>query len=237
MRKEHHDSQEKGRILLKQKISPFTQHQVEDYAQKRYKGLDQKLVHLREKTIIKKILRKIPEGQGMALDVPCGYGRFSQLLVERHFPLLSSDYSYHMVRFTQDQILPAHLSAGFVADAKQALPLKNDAVRVLLSIRFFQHVYDKTERQQILREFGRISSGWAIISFYQTNWLHSLQRVLRKKMTGNKRQIRMISRKQFLKGLQETDFTVKKIFPLFKGIHAQHIAFLKKSKLEQKAQS
>jgi SAM-dependent methyltransferase len=208
---------------------------VEDYARKRYRSIDQKLVHLRERSIIKRILGRIPDGEGIILDIPCGYGRFSNLLVRRNSLLINSDYSYQMVHHTQDQTRLIHTSEGIVADAKKTLPIKDDVVRILLSMRFFQHVHDKDERQHILKEFGRVSSGWAILSFYQTSFLHSLQRKLKKKLSGSKRQIRMITRQEFERGLQGTGLKVKKIYPLFKGLHAQHVAFLQSSKLNKKA--
>ncbi|NVM47032.1 MAG: hypothetical protein HWN79_19195, partial [Candidatus Lokiarchaeota archaeon] len=68
---------------------PFEKQEVEEYERKRYRGIDQRLVHGREGRLLRKILRKIGEGSLLVLDVPCGYGRFSGLLLEKDFTLVS----------------------------------------------------------------------------------------------------------------------------------------------------
>ncbi|HEX9902326.1 MAG TPA: hypothetical protein VGB72_05645, partial [Acidobacteriota bacterium] len=62
---------------------PFTEPEVADYEQRRYRGLDQRLVHSRETRILKSLLCRVVAGPlrpNRVLDAPCGYGRFSALL-------------------------------------------------------------------------------------------------------------------------------------------------------------
>lgn len=209
---------------------PFEKQEVEEYERKRYRGIDQRIVHRREGRLLRKILDKIGDGPLIVLDIPCGYGRFSALLLDKDFSLVSSDLSFHMVKRASEKGEHHHsrFLSGVVADAKQGLPFKKAAFSILLSMRFFHHVHEKEEREFILKEFSRATSGWVIISYYQRNLLHNLQRKFRRKIKGSRTRIKMIPRKEFHKEVEGAGFRVVKISPLFRGIHAHHIALLKK---------
>ncbi|NIO48631.1 MAG: methyltransferase domain-containing protein [Candidatus Aminicenantes bacterium] len=209
---------------------PFEKHEVEEYERKRYRGIDQKLVHGREGRLLRKILHKIGHVPLLVLDVPCGYGRFSDVLLDKGFSLVSSDISFHMVERASEKGGQPHsrFLSGIVADAKQGLPFEKDAFPLLLSMRYFHHIHKKEEREFVLKEFSRATSGWVILSYYQKNLLHILQRKLRRNIKRSKTRIKMIPRKEFCEEVEGAWLRVVKIFPLFTGVHAHHIALLKK---------
>ena len=189
---------------------PFEKHEVEEYERKRYRGIDQRLVHGREGRLLRKILFKIGEGPLLVLDIPCGYGRFSALLLDKDFSLVSSDLSFHMVKRASEKGEHPHsrFLSGVVADAKQGLPFKKGAFSLLLSMRFFHHIHEREEREFILKEFSRAISGWVILSYYQRNLLHNLQRRLRRKIERSRTRIKMIRRKEFYKEVEGAGFRV-----------------------------
>ena len=209
---------------------PFEKHEVEEYERKRYRGIDQRLVHGKEGRLLGKILSKIDDGPLLVLDIPCGYGRFSSILLDKDLSLVSSDLSFHMVKRASEKGRQpnARFLLGVVADAKQGLPFKKGAFSLLLSMRFFHHVHEKEEREFILKEFSRANSGWVILSYYQRNLLHILQRKLRRRIKRSRTRINMIPRKEFYKEVEGAGLSVVRISPLFRGIHAHHIALLKK---------
>jgi SAM-dependent methyltransferase len=208
---------------------PFQRHEVEDYERKRYRGLDQRIVDWRERRILKKILHRVKVKTPMALDIPCGYGRFSGLLLSHSFFLISSDLSFHMVERALEKKSTSDNICGVVADAEAGLPFQSRIFSLLLSMRFFHHIHESKSRGAILRELHRVASDWVIVSFYQKNILHFLQRKFRKKMRGKKRDIKMNVRDEFQKQAELAGFDVIEIFPLFRGIHAQHVALLRKN--------
>lgn len=209
--------------------SAFLKHEVEDYEKRRYRGLDQRLVDQREKRILRKILGRIHEDGKITLDIPSGYGRFSDLLLERGAALVSSDLSFHMVRRAKERSTLGGFHSAVVSDAKRGLPFKEEAFAVLVSMRFFHHLHKKEERQFILKEFSTVSSKWVILTFYKKNFLHSLQRKLRRRIKKAKRRISMISREEFQQEVNRAGLSVAKVFPLFRIFHAQHIVLLQKS--------
>lgn len=214
------------------KSVPFKKHEVAEYERTRYRGIDQRLVQARERRILKKILDKIGSDSTGVLDIPCGYGRFSDLLLARGFKLMSCDLSFPMVKRAIERSAEygPSLGSGAVADAKNGLPFKSNSFDVIFSMRFFHHVHEGQEREFILKEFSRIASEWVILSYYRMNFLHLLQRRFRRKIKKSRTRIKMIPHKQFQKEIEQGGLDVIEAFPLFRGLHAQHIALLKKAK-------
>ena len=208
----------------------FKEHEVKEYERKRYRGIDQRLVHRREMHILEKFLGRITPESGNALDVPCGYGRFSGLFHKKGWSLVSCDYSLSMVRRARESGdgKERFKNWGVVADAKQGLPFTEDTFPILLCMRFWHHVHDPSERKTILGLFSGVNSGWVILSFYQVSALHRLQRRFRRKVKKSPTRIKMISRTEFLSETTEAGFECLEVVPLFRGIHAQHVALLKK---------
>lgn len=209
-------------------VIPFQKHEVEEYERKRYRGWDQKLVDRRERKILRKILKKMKENSPLVLDIPCGYGRFSSLLVENGFSLVNSDLSFHMVKRVMEKNSRTGGVLGVVADAKKGLPFKQNAIDFFLSMRFFHHIHEGDERTAVLKEYFRIASEGVILSYYEINFFHSLQRKVRRKIKRSRTRIKMISRTEFQREVEQVGFHIEKIFPLFRGVHAQNIALLRK---------
>ena len=214
--------------------APFQEHEVVDYERRRYRGIDQRIVHRREVRILKRMLGLLgaepPAGfRPLALDAPCGYGRFSGLLLEAGYRPVSCDLSLAMVRRARakDPVSPNPI--GIVANVTQGLPVRDGAFPLVFSLRFFHHLHRPEERQAALAEFARAGSGWLILSFYRANVLHRAQRALRRRVKRSKTRIKMITGREFGQETTGAGFRVVRVFPLFRGLHAHHIALLKKA--------
>ena len=210
----------------------FEKQEVADYEKKRYRGLDQRLVHSREEKILKKIFNRIGNAGGIILDLPCGFGRFSAFLLGRGFSLVSSDLSFHMVERANEKMagLSRAYPRGAVADAVFGLPFKGNAFSVVFSMRLFHHIHQSEDRHKILEEFARVSSSWVVLSYYQTNALHKIQRQFRRRIKKTPTRIKMITRKEFQAEAGRWGLDIVKIFPLFRGLHSQNIVLLKKAR-------
>lgn len=206
----------------------FQRQEVEDYERKRYRGLDQRLVDRRERRILREIFDAITENLHRVLDIPSGYGRFSELVLERGWVLVSSDLSFYMVRRARERSLRGGFHSAVVSDAKAGLPFKKDAFSVLVSMRFFHHLHKREEREFILKEFSTICTRWVILSYYKKTFVHRLQRKLRRGVKKTKTRIHMMSRCDFEEEVSRAGLRIEKIFPLFRIFHAHHIVLLKK---------
>jgi len=254
-------------------LSKFTRGGVRDYEKRRYRGLDQRIVHAREMKLIGKMLalaasngsvhpeqsprainRHRPDGRPvrMALDLPCGYGRFTSMLRERGFNVVSADLSFEMARraaenasaLTSDpggkepadrtekrsgEGLPS-LGGWFPSVAANAgrLPFRSGVFDLIFSIRFFHHVHNPEDRAAILREFYRSSAGYVLASFYRMNGLHVLQRRIRRLFGKSRTNIKMVEPGVFEKAAEDAGFEIIRVVPLFRGLHAYHLILLKK---------
>jgi len=219
-------------VKTKEKRLPFSKNEVADYEKKRYRGLDQRLVHSREQKILRKIFDRIEETSGLALDLPCGYGRFSSFLLDKGFGLINCDISLAMVERANESASKqsASITGGAVADAASGLPFKEAVFSLVFSMRFFHHVHRSEDRRKILDEYCRVTSGWAVLSYYQSNALHKIQRTFRRKIKKTPTRIKMISKQEFQEEAEGSGFEVVSVFPLFRGLHSQHITLLKKAK-------
>jgi SAM-dependent methyltransferase len=118
--------------------------------------------------------------------------------------------------------------SGVVADGISGLPFKGKIFDFILSMRFLHHLHQEEERKAVLGEFSRVAKEGIILSFYQSNPLHVLQRKLRRRIKKSKTKIKMLSRKEFQREVEGKGFKIVRIYPLFKGIHSQQVALLRK---------
>ena len=211
-------------------IKHFQRHEVIRYEKKRYAGLDQRIVHSREEKIIRKIFRKLDVYGQRALDIPCGYGRFSILLLNQGIRLVNADISFHMVKRAREKLEPDNSGSpkAVVADAAYGLPFISGSFDLIFSMRFFHHIHNQQDRMNVLKEFSRVTSRWALLSYYQSNILHHFQRKVRRIVRKSPTRIKMISKKKFYDSAGKAGFRVVKKFSLFPGLHSQHIVLLEK---------
>jgi SAM-dependent methyltransferase len=212
--------------------SKFTNDGVRDYEKRRYRGLDQRLVHARETRLIGRFLRAASArrgaggGPGRALDLPCGYGRFTDLVRGEGFDVVSADLSLEMVRRARQNTRPAG-GPGVVSDARK-LPFKDAVFDAVTSIRFFHHLHAPADRAVVLGEFRRTTRGHVVLSFYRANGLHALERRLRRRFGKSRTNIKMIEPGVFEREAEAAGFEVVRVVPLFRGVHAYHLALLRK---------
>jgi SAM-dependent methyltransferase len=210
---------------------PFTEHEVADYEQRRYRGLDQRLVHSRETRILKSFLRQVVAGPlrpNRMLDAPCGYGRFTALLRQTGAGVVGSDLSPAMVKRTRARLPADGRVLGAVADIKRGLPFRADDFGLAFSVRFFHHLHQPADRQAVLLELARVTSRWAVVSYYRLNPLHRLQRKLRRTLKRSRTRIKMLASEEFISEANRAGFRALRSVPLFWGIHAQQFVLLEK---------
>ncbi len=213
------------------KQTPFDANQVASYERKRYRGIDQRLVACREKKIIRQLLKKsFPDEkrERLCLDAPCGYGRFSRLLLEHGFCLISADLSPAMVERARNKALDSRFPIGIVVDMMTGLPFRSGSFDLIFCLRFFHHLHRPEERKAVLREFHRLTKGPVIISFYRQQLLHRWQRQLRRWLRPSPTRISMLPLRLFRQEAQEAGFRLKELKPLWRGLHGQQIALLEK---------
>lgn len=131
---------------------------VSDYYNFRYGGRSGEYVNRRELTITKELLPI----KGRILDIPCGRGRLTKILLEQGFDVIAADYSPEMINQAKEALRVPIIRA----DAFN-LPFKDASFDCVISLRFTFHYQ---EIQNFFREAARIIKKGGFIIFDTYRW-------------------------------------------------------------------
>ena len=97
------------------------------------------------------------------LDLPCGTGRFSQLVADCGHRLIRADLSYPMVAHARRLGPSEHVIGDLCCDLAQP-PLKPGSVDVVLVWRLFHHCRLPEDRQSVFEQARRLARRYLIVS-------------------------------------------------------------------------
>ena len=112
----------------------------------------------------------------LAMDVPCGTGRFRALLQNHVEELLSVDASFEMLAAAKSQ---PQLQAS-----AHKLPVVDSAVDLILCSRLLHHFETSAERITVLQELARVSKRWIVLSYFDSANFQAWRNRLRGKFRG-----------------------------------------------------
>lgn len=206
--------------------------EVAAYEAKRYQG-DQKLLDRREQAILAELLGMAAGGRKdlQSLDVPCGFGRFCGVMLSVSSRLIDADRSESMAARASARAreLGGKDTGGVGADLT-ALPFPDATFDVILCMRLLHHIHDPAARKQMFAELARVTRKHVVISFYDRNPLHQLQRSL-SSITNKKRRASKIffyPVEEFRAEIEAAGFTLRELRVPVRLVHAQRIALLEK---------
>lgn len=142
---------------------------AEDYDFHRFSTPERQKRNARKWAAIRKALSQA-EGVRTILDLPCGTGRFTGALARDGHEVIGSDISLEMlqkaasVRQAPRDDGSQPVIRGYVQANAEKLPLRDDALDCVVSIRFMMHV-DPATRVRMLREFRRVSRRWVVVDY------------------------------------------------------------------------
>jgi ubiquinone/menaquinone biosynthesis C-methylase UbiE len=195
---------------------------IRRYATSRYRGLDQRLISDREKSIVNRMLKKIHLGNKTILDVPTGYGRFTGLFLENDLHIRSADLNLNALLYQRDQY--QNSTDAIVADIF-ALPFPDRRFELVFTFRLLQHFKNSAERIKALQEIARVSNRYTIVSIYIKTTLHFAA----KRISRKPQRIYMLSLDEWKQELATVGLrviTFQKVLPL---LHAHAVFLLEKS--------
>ncbi len=160
---------------------------AERYDAERFNSLAGKIFQWAERRAIGGVLRSLP-GKGRAVDVPCGTGRLSDLLLRRGWQTFACDISAEMLGVARRRNggQPGRIRFSRMDCADMALA--SQSVSAVFSIRFLVHIAPG-ERIKMLREFRRVTDRWVVISMSLSTPWHRVRRRI-KSWLGHQRAIR-----------------------------------------------
>jgi len=154
---------------------------AESYATKYDRELHKRISSYFEHRAIRRALAITGARAATVLDVPCGAGRLTPLLLPVSSLLVSCDYSPAMLRVFRR----AHRAPCLVGSAFE-LPFADRAFDVVFSARLSHHIESDARRGDYLREIMRISEGWVIATIFDRDSLKNRFRELSRRFSGKR---------------------------------------------------
>lgn len=145
------------------------------------------------------------------LDLPCGAGRLYPLFQDHAATVIEGDWSWSMLKLNRDDHSAG--ARGYVRATGLAIPLRDRAVDMVVSVRLSHHLEREPDREQHLRELCRVADKAVILTFF-SHW--SLKNVLRRlRSPFNRKQPKNTLRStQVRRVAAECGFAVQALVPL-----------------------
>jgi ubiquinone/menaquinone biosynthesis C-methylase UbiE len=131
------------------------------FDQDRFGGVVGRLRAYLESSAARRALRGIPAG-APALDLACGTGRISSLLLRRGHRVVGADVSGEMLGVAARRLAEGEGLVGLVRCDANHLPFPDRFFPLVTCIRLLGHL-DRKERGLLLREAARVSSGTLLV--------------------------------------------------------------------------
>jgi len=158
-----------------------TTYQVQDvadaYEDVRFTSFCGRMYDKCEKRAVLKALSVFPKGAHI-LDLACGTGRFSELLLDHGYKVTGADISEAMLEKARAKLQSRPNVSGFYRRDAEDLGFEEGEFDGVVSIRLFGHLPPPV-RKRVLEELKRVCAKEFIIAFYVLNPLTRLRRSIR----------------------------------------------------------
>ena len=146
---------------------------ADDYLHKFERHWTERINDWHEQRLIRRFLRSVSpvDPAGLALDLPCGYGRLYAIVRELGIPVVEGDWSFPLLavaRRIHARRYQVEAPQNYVRATALALPFGAGAFEFVLSARLSHHIREHEQRLQYLREVLRVSRKWAMFTYFDS---------------------------------------------------------------------
>lgn len=151
------------------------------YDRERFTPWAGRLFDFLEKRAIRRLLRApLHEHPALSmLDVPCGTGRITELLLQLGTVVAAGDISAEMIDVARARLCPAGKRLEFRPLDLDHLNLPDRSFDLVTCIRLFHHL-DSPSRQRVLAELARVSRRYVLINVSLSTPFYRLRRRLKR---------------------------------------------------------
>ena len=203
------------------------------YTGKFEKHWTERLNNRREQQLVRRLLGQMPEADlaGLALDMPCGYGRLYPLVREVVPRVVEGDWSFHLLRAARERLDGGDGTGaphGFVRGTALAFPFADGAFDLVLSVRLCHHISSRDERHAYIREVLRISRKWVLFTYFDAQSLKNVVHDFKRRFVA-KREKWTLSAQEVAGLAGESGFEVVSSVPLSRLFSGHHYVSLRRS--------
>ena len=183
---------------------------ADNYDKRRFTGLKGKWTDQLEKKRVRQALAYAIVS-GPVLDVPCGTGRMTQMLLDLGYSVTAGDISEIMMKHARERLKNYPKDVEFVTCDIENLQFPDGAFDLILTLRLLHHI-PPALHPKIFAQFHRVTRRWVILTFSNKFTLQSVRRDLNSLVTKFPRY--SVSPKLFRKEVELAGFEIKKYLPL-----------------------
>jgi ubiquinone/menaquinone biosynthesis C-methylase UbiE len=180
------------------------------YEKTRFQGIYGRFRNWNTKRIISKLIR-LTGGKGIALDVPCGTGRLSHLILTNGYKWIGGDISLEMMAESRKRMGGFEDSFWNIRLDVEAMAFKDNSIDCIFSIRFIYHIPVEI-RHRMLQEMRRVTKKWLIIDYNYPNRFKKMARGIGS-LFGERPTKRRISLQEISRELRENGLNIYKAVP------------------------
>lgn len=197
---------------------------ADNYDDRRFSSRKGQMTDKKEKQNILKALRRA-DISGHVLDVPCGTGRMTELLLQQGLRVTAGDISDEMMDHAQQRAEKYGNQVDFVKCDIENLQFPDAAFELILTIRLLHHIPPELH-PGILRELHRVTREWVIITYSNKYSLQNLRRNIRSLVTKFPRY--SISPSLFKREVAEAGFDIVEYLPMMPVVSESITVLLRK---------
>jgi len=195
----------------------------------RFEHGSRKRINTSERKALAGILSRLGRS-GSILAVPCGAGRFLDLLDRHSDVVIEADVSAEMMAYSRERNRQLSGTCRFIQADASSLPLQDNSVDRVFCNRLLHHLESASERALVLKELYRIVRKDLIVSFFDYRSFGPLRQCL-KRLKGRKSNYRNHpSRIEFFHEAERQGFRLQYVAPVGLPWNAEKYVVLAKDK-------
>jgi len=178
----------------------------------------------RERKLLRRIFG-IVGSHDRFLDLPSGTGRLFPTIRTYGKRFVETDVSREMLKLARENL--AEWKPHLVQASAFHIPYKSGSFDCVFSARLTHHIPEAAERDRFIRELGRVSRNWVVMTFFHTWSVKNILRRIRRLWNRKRPKITMTTGE--LRGVARTaGLELVRTFPLARLFSGHHYAILKK---------
>lgn len=142
--------------------SPDAIRDVEGYERRRYP--QGPLADLKRRQDVRTLREAIGPGPLQVLDLPCGWGRLMDPMMERSYRVVGADLSGEMLAEGRRRLAGRRGFAGLVRCDVRGLPFRRGSFDLVVCMRFLYY-FRRRERVELIREMARLSRRFLLLQY------------------------------------------------------------------------